>query len=47
MNEIEQICCLFDLWADKPLCDSIVKLQERGYSMRDIRKAYYHWVEES
>ena len=47
LNEIETLCNYFDMWADKPLCDTIAKLQDRGYSMRAIRKAYYHWVEES
>lgn len=48
MNQakLDTLCNYFDRNADKPLALVLWELMMQGYTMYQIRKAYYHWLEE-
>lgn len=35
-----------EMWKNNPLCDTLAKLCDMGYNMRDIRKAWNQWLAE-
>lgn len=45
-SKIDTLCNYFDRNAHKPLALVLFELTMQGYNMYQIRKAYYHWLEE-